>query len=135
MRQNFGKNFSEQQKHSCDSDTEDDKLRVTAVMAVMTCGPGRKSGRPTSNKQVPRKKIIKILLDGGSDGDLLFQKKGATKHFPYSARQVPKRWRTLNGVFQMKGKWEVQVKFFEYSNSKVFLGTPEQWENYGQTSV
>ena len=75
-RQNFGDNFSEQQKHSRDSDTEDDEHRVTAVMAVMTGSPDRKSGRPTSNKQVPRKKIIKILLDSGSDGDLLFQEKG-----------------------------------------------------------
>ena len=132
-RQNFGDNFSEQQKHSRDSDTEDDELRVTAVMAVMTGSPDRKSGRPTSNKQVPRKKIIKILLDSGSDGDLLFQKKGATKHFPYSARQVPKSWRTSNGVFQTKGKGEVQVKFFEYSNSKVFLATPDIVEYDGKT--
>ena len=83
-----------------DSDTEDDELRVTAVMAVMTGSPDQKSGRPTSNKQVPRKKVIKILLDSGSDGDLLFQKKGATKHFPYLARQVLKRWR----IFPKKGK-------------------------------
>ena len=71
-----------------------------------------------SNKKVPRKKIIKVLLDSGSDGDLLFHKKGAAKHFPYSTRQVPKPWRTSNGVFHTKGKASVQVKFFEYSNSK-----------------
>ena len=75
LRQNYGKKFSEQQKHLRDSDTEDNEPRVTAIMAVMTGGPGQKSGCPTSNKQVPRKKIIKILLDSGSDGDLLFQKR------------------------------------------------------------
>ena len=31
----------------------------------------------------------------------------------------------MNGVFQTKGKGEVQVKFFEYINSKVFLATPD----------
>ena len=61
------------------------------------------------------------------------RKKGATKHFPYSARQVPKRWCTSNGVFQMKEKGEVQVKFFEYSNSKVFLATPDIVEYNGKT--
>ena len=37
---------------------------MTAIAAVMQAG--------TSNKKVPRKKIIKILLDSGSSGDLLF---------------------------------------------------------------
>ena len=64
-------------------------------MAVRTGSPGQKSARPTSNKQVPRKKIIKILLDSGSDGDLLFQKK---------ARKVPKSWHTSNEFSKQRGK-------------------------------
>ena len=31
---------------------------------------------------------------------------------------MPKTWHTLNGDFQSKRKGEVQLKFFEYSNSK-----------------
>ena len=84
-----------------------------------------KAGHHPSNKKVPRKKIIKILLDSGSSGDLLFHEKGATKHFPYLARQVPKSWHTSNGIFQTKGKASVQVKFFEYSNSKRVKISPD----------
>ena len=32
--------------------------------------------------------------------------------------QVPKTWHTSNGDFETKGKAEVQLKFFQYSNSK-----------------
>ena len=88
---------------------------MTAIVAVMQAGadPTKAGHRPSSNKMVPRKKTIKVLLDSGSDGDLLFHAKGAAKHFPYSTRQVPKPWHTLNGVFHTKGKASVQVKFFE----------------------
>ena len=99
---------------------------MTAIAAVMQAGTDyEKAGHHPSNKKVPRKKIIKILLDSGSSGDLLFHEKGATKHFPYLARQVPKSWHMLNGVFQTKGKASVQVTFFEYSNSKRVMITPD----------
>jgi hypothetical protein len=99
---------------------------VTAIAAVMQAGTDYdKAGHHPSNKKVPRKKIIKILLDSGSSGDLLFHEKGATKHFPYLARQVPKSWHTSNGIFQTKGKASVQVKFFEYSNSKRVKISPD----------
>ena len=54
-------------------------------MAVMTAG---RSGR-RSSKKVSVKKTIRVLLDSGSDGDLLFHRKGAAKQFPYLTRQVP----------------------------------------------
>ena len=43
-----------------------------------------------------------MLLDSGLDGDLLFHKTGTPKCFPYSTRQVPKLWCTLNGNFHTK---------------------------------
>ena len=76
----------------------------------------------TSKSEVPRKKIIKILLDCGSDGDLLFQKK-----------EQPNTSSTRLGRCQNDGAHEVQVKFFEYSNSKVFLATPDIVEYDGKT--
>jgi len=79
----------------------------------------------TSNKQVTRKKVIKVLLDTGSDGDLWFHKKGTPKHFSYSTRQVSKSWHTSNGIFQTKGRGKFRLKFFEYSNSKQFLAKPD----------
>jgi hypothetical protein len=102
--------------------------RVTTVVAKArnkaTENPARKNheqstGRRTSNT------VIKILLDSGSDGDLLFHEKGTEKHFPYLTRQVPKSWRTSNGSFLTKGRSEVNLRFFEYSNSKEYLVTPD----------
>ena len=46
--------------------------------------------------------VIKILLDSGSDGDLLFHEKEIERHFPYLTRQVPKSWHTFNESF-LKG--------------------------------
>ncbi len=102
-------------------------------MAVMKAGTDPdKAGRHISNKKVPRK-IIRVLLDSGSDGDLLFHEKGTAKHFPYLTRQVPKSWRTSNGVFHTKGKANLQVKFFEYSNSKRVRISPDVVEYDGMT--
>ena len=36
-----------------------------------------------SSKKVPTKKIIRVLLDSGWDGNLLFHKTGAAKQCPY----------------------------------------------------
>jgi hypothetical protein len=102
--------------------------RVTAVVAkthcIATANPARKNfehstGRRTSNT------VIKVLLDSGSDGDLLFHEKGTVRHFPYLTRQVPKSWHTSNGSFLTKGRSKVSLKFFEYSNSKEYLVTPD----------
>ena len=69
--------------------------------------------------------IIKVLLDSGSDGDLMFHEKGTPMHFPYLTRQVPNSWHTSNGSFLTKGRSKVSLRFFEYSNSKEFLVTPD----------
>jgi hypothetical protein len=68
--------------------------------------------------------VIKILLDSGSDGYLMFHEKGPM-HFPYLTRQVPNSWHVSNGSFAPKGRSEVGLKFFEYSNSMEFLVTPD----------
>ena len=62
-------------------------------MAVMTA----EKIHHCSSKKVPIKKLVRVLLDSGSDGDLLFHKKGVDKHFPYLTRQVPKSWCMSNG--------------------------------------
>ena len=46
-------------------------------MAVMTVLKSH-----CSNKQASKKKIVRVLLDGGSDGDLLMQKREQTNHSP-----------------------------------------------------
>ena len=39
--------------------------------------------------------------------------------------QVPKSWHTSNVSFLTKGRSKVSLKFFEYSNSKEYLVTPD----------
>jgi len=90
-------------------------------MAMATSTPKPNQG----NKKASKRKIFRVLLDSGSDGDLLFHEKGTPKHFPYLTRQVPKIWHTSNGDFHTKGKSEVHLKFFEYSNSKRVLIHPD----------
>ena len=102
--------------------------RVTAVVGKAHCkateNPACKNvkhstGHCTSNT------VIKILLDSRSNGDHLFHEKGTKTHFPYLTRQVPKSWHTSNGSFLTKGRSKVNLKFFEYSNSKEYLVTPD----------
>jgi hypothetical protein len=46
---------------------------------------------------------------------------------------VPKTWHTLNGDFQTKGKGDIQLKFFQYSNSKRVHLQPDIVEYDGVT--
>ena len=55
--------------------------------------------------------VRKVLLDSGSDGDLMFHEKGTPMHFPYLTRQVPNSWHTLNGSFLTKETRKVSLKF------------------------
>ncbi len=78
-----------------------------------------------SARSHPSNAVIKVLLDSGSDGDLMFHEKGTPMHFPNLNRQVPNSWHTSNGSFLTKGRSEVSLKFLEYSNSMEFLVTPD----------
>lgn len=53
-------------------------------------------------KSSKKKTIARVLLDSGSDRDLLFHKKGASKHFPYLTRQVPKHGICRMGTSKLK---------------------------------
>jgi hypothetical protein len=98
---------------------------VTAVVTVAKYS--RAQPQKSSNKST-KEKPIRVLLDSGSDGNLLFHEKGKTKHFPYLTRQVPCSWHTSNGVFETRGRGKLPIKFFEYSNSKEFLAEPDVFE-------
>jgi hypothetical protein len=113
---------------------------VTAVPAVVPMSddhPSTNHGSQKSsknNKRITKEKVIHVLLDSGSSGDLWFHKKGTPKHFCYLNRLVSEPWNTSNGafttkgrgefslklVFMTKGKGEFSLKFFEYSNRNSF---------------
>ena len=119
------------------SPPSNEKGKVTAEVAVANYSQAQP--HKSSNKAT-KEKLIRVLLDSGSDGDLLFHEKGTHKHFPYLTRQVPCSWYTSNGVFQTKGRGKLPIRLFEYSNSKEFLAEPdvlnttERWVSQGLTS-
>jgi hypothetical protein len=47
---------------------------------------------------------------------------------PSSKRLVPQSWKTANWTFQTKCKAEIELNFFEYSNSKRYLAEPNTVE-------
>ena len=51
---------------------------------------------------VASKKAIRVLLDSGSSGDLLFTKKGASKYIHMVKRVTPRTWGTSKGTFTTK---------------------------------
>jgi hypothetical protein len=72
----------------------------------------------TSKRLIIKQKAIRVLLDTGSSGDLLFLEKGSNKYIPIVSRAVPESWSTSNGTFKTKKVGEVMLSFVEYSASK-----------------
>jgi hypothetical protein len=68
---------------------------------------------------------VRVLLDSGSDGDLVFVDKDKPMLLLSSKRLVPQSWNTSNGMFQTKQKAEIELNFFEYSNCKRYLAEPD----------
>ncbi len=62
-------------------------------------------------------KTIRVLLDTGSSGDLLFMQKGKID-IPIVKRAVPQSWNTSNGTFQAKRVGDIELSFVDYSASK-----------------
>jgi hypothetical protein len=87
------------------------KGKVMAVVAVAKYGDAH---HHKSSKQATKEELIRVLLDSGSDGDLLFHEKGKPKHFPYLTRQVPCSWHMSNGVFHTKGRGKFLIRFFQF---------------------
>jgi hypothetical protein len=63
---------------------------------------------------------VQVLLDSGSDVNLVFVNKDKPILVPHSKRLVPQLWNTLNGIFQTKREARIELNFLEYSDSKRF---------------
>ncbi len=102
--------------------------KTTAIIAVMRSIPKHGHHRHRSNKHY-KQKLVQVLLDSGSDGNLVFVDKDRPMLLPSLKRLVPQLWNTLNGMFQTKRKAEIELNFFEYSNSRRYLAEPDIIEN------
>jgi hypothetical protein len=97
--------------------------RTTAVIAVMRGNPKDGYTHQCSNKYC-KQEIVRVLLDSGSDDNLIFVNKNKPMLLPYSKRMVPHLCNTLNGIFQTRRKARVELNFFEYSDSKRYHVEP-----------
>ena len=72
---------------------------VTAVLAVQKLATRNQSSTKLKHLSRSHKNnVLRVLLDTGSDGDLMLHKKGTIKCFPYLNRQVPKSWHSQMGA-------------------------------------
>ncbi len=72
-----------------------------------------------------KNKTIRVLLDSGLSGDLLFTKKGSNKHISIVKRVVPWLWGTSNGTFITDKVGNFEISFVEYSASKKVCLQPD----------
>ncbi len=93
-----GKSLKEM-KFSLNKDPPEGK--TTAVVAVMRGRSKHGHHRQRSNKHYKRK-LVRVLLDSGSDGDLIFIDKDKPMLLPSAKRLVPQSWNTSSGKFQTK---------------------------------
>ena len=103
--------------HSTPTASDPSEGSTTAVVAVMRGNPKDGYTRQSSNKHC-KQNIVRVLLDSGSNGNLIFVNKDKPMLLPYSKRLVPQSWNTSNGIFLMQRKAQVELNFFEYSDSK-----------------
>jgi hypothetical protein len=80
--------------------------KTTALIAVMRRNPKDGYTHLCSNKHC-KQKIVRVLLDSGSDGNLTFVNKDKPMLLLYSNRLFPQLWNTSNGIFQWQGQlWQ-----------------------------
>ncbi len=102
--------------HSTPTASDPPEASTMAVVAVMRGNPKDGYTHQHSTKHC-KQNIVWVLLDSGSDCDLIFVNKDKPMLLPYSTRLVPQSWNTLNGIFQTWRKAQVELNFFEYSDS------------------
>jgi hypothetical protein len=65
-----------------------------------------------------KNKTIRVLLNSGLSGDLLFMKKRSSKRISVVKRVVPQSWGTSNGTFITDRVGDIEISFVEYLASK-----------------
>ncbi len=71
-----------------------------------------------SSNKATKEKLIQVLLDSGSDGDLLFHEKGTPKHFSYLTRQVHAHGIRRMGSSKQKEEASSQLGFLNTATAK-----------------
>ena len=88
---------------------------VTAVLAELT----------NSHNKNQKPEAMRVLLDSGSDGDLIFFHEGTKMYIPFKENYAPQKWRMSNGVFTTTKVDNMEVLFLAFSSSKRFNFKPD----------
>jgi hypothetical protein len=97
------------------------ELNCTNLMlnSQKTCSDCAKTPDPSVSSGLNVKnKTIRVLLDSGSCGDLLFMKKGSSKCISIVKWVVPQSWVTSNSTFITDRVGNIEISFVEYSARK-----------------
>ncbi len=79
-----------------------------------TCSDCAKTPDPSvSSELYVKNTTIRVLLDSGSSGDLLFMKKGSSKCISIVKRVVPQSWGTSNSTFVTDKVGDIEISFVE----------------------
>jgi hypothetical protein len=111
-------------KNSITPNKDPPEGKIIAIVAVMRGRPKHGHHRQHSNKHYEQK-LVRVLLDSDSVGHLIFVDKDKPMLLPSLKGLVSQLWNTLNGRFQTKWKAEIELNFFEYSDSKRYLAAPD----------
>ncbi len=111
-------------KENITPDKDPPEGKTTAIVAVMRGRSKHGHHRQHSNKH-DKSKLVWVLLDSGSDGDLIFIDKDKPMLLPTTKRPVPQLLNNSSGRFQTTNKVEIELNFFEYSDSKRYLASPD----------
>ncbi len=71
--------------------------------------------KDASERLLVKNKTIRVLLNTGLSGDLLFMEKGSAKCILVARRAVPESWSTSNGFFMTPKMGNIELSFVEYS--------------------
>ena len=79
-------------------------------------GPSAAIAARVVNKRKPDSEgpILRVLLDSGSNGDLMFMHEGIRGMISYKERYSPQKWRTSSGTFITQSAGSLELSFPDY---------------------
>lgn len=81
---------------------------------------------PTKSREGRWKnRVLRILLDSGSEGDLAFVPKGDLKNYSLTERAYPQQWGTSDSEFTTKYMADMELLFPEFSENKILSLKPD----------
>ena len=103
-------------------------VRTSAILGIPALRVGNKKHRRNENKKNTHQ-VWKVLLDTGSDGDILFLKDNSFSSRISTKRKLsPQRWKTTSGAFKCTKTAHLKMEFPEFSTSKLVDISPDVFE-------